>query len=98
MSFGIEDELVQTYLVRVGEDEIEVFQRFSQPEAFHAVVSLHWRFHHVTYCGVAEVCLGVVADCLPHLPSNVLVLRIARDPVHVEYRFYCLRSENLYSH
>jgi hypothetical protein len=29
MCFGVENKIVQTYLIRIGEDEIEVLQRFS---------------------------------------------------------------------
>lgn len=28
MRFGVQDELVQTYLIRIGEDEVEILQRF----------------------------------------------------------------------
>lgn len=72
---------VQADQTRVAEDQIEVFKRFSQPEALHAVY-LGWiDLRHILDGGVCNIGSGCAFDALVHFPGNVLIGPIASDAV-----------------
>ena len=95
MRFSVEDKIVQTYHIWFTENEVEVLQRFCQPEAFHTVILLWWCLRDVSNCSIGKLRLSMGADCLEHLPCNILILRLARDSVHIKYRLDRFGPENV---
>lgn len=89
----LQNILIQTDKVRLGKDQIQVFECLSKPEAFHLVAHFGQRVAHVLDGGVSILCARYFVDAFEHTPSCILERLVAGDAIHDENRLDSLRSE-----
>lgn len=88
MRLSVKHPLIQTQDIRLAEQQIEILQRFSQPEAFLRII-LHRRGTRDVVDGrVAELRVRVFLDRLEHGPARIAVVGVPCYAVEVEDRFY----------
>ncbi len=87
MSLSIQDPLVQTNSVRRRIQQVEVLERFRQPETLHFVDLRRLLDGDVAESRVAEFSRRVLDDGLEHLPAFVLPAAVTRNAIHVPHGF-----------
>lgn len=97
MSFGVEDIIIQTHEIWLGEDEVEVLQRLGHPEGLLRVVLEAFWIRNVAEGGIRILGLCQLRDGFKHAPGVVLVIGVARHAVKIEDGFDCFGSGVLVS-
>lgn len=88
MRLSIQHPFIQAHDAFLRKKEVEVFQRFGEPETLHAIAQLGRRLGHIVNGRVAKLGRRVCNDGLEHAPPGVAPVGGAGNAVHVPYRFY----------
>ena len=80
----LQDIFIQTDQAWLAKQQVEVFQRFREPETLHLIEVLRDGIHHVADCGVSQGRPGVGGDGFEHLPAAFEIVRVTGDAVHDE--------------
>lgn len=92
MRLGIQYPLVKAYNIGFGIQQVEVLERFGEPETLHRVVFVRTGQEDTADGAMAGLGLRRCDDGLEHLPTFLLPGGIARDAVHVPHGFDSFRA------
>lgn len=79
---NIQHIIVQTYVIWLRKDEIEVLQGLGKPKAFHFVLMFRFYVTHIVDRRMAKFSSSCLINVLKHAPCRVLESFISSDPIH----------------